>query len=145
MNRDWNAFLETIVELIALQQPRHRVFGTQLDDVDECERRQPFAVESDFGLNRIQNLKNLCLIRFGVPIDLLARHGRTRRIAAGGIADEPRVVADQENYGVAEILKVLHLAEQHGVPQMQGGRSGIEAPFDAQLNATLTGLNQALA
>ena len=34
--------------------------------------------------------------------------------------------------GVAQVLKVLHLAQQHGVAQVQIGRGGIEADFDAQ-------------
>jgi len=46
---------------------------------------------------------------------------------------------------VAEILKVLHLAQQHGVPEMQVGRSGVESRFDAQRNSSFLDLNQALA
>ena len=46
---------------------------------------------------------------------------------------------------MAQILKVLHLAQQHGVAQVQVGRGGVEAGLDAQRRAGLCGLDQALA
>jgi hypothetical protein len=44
-----------------------------------------------------------------------------------------------------EVLKVLHLAQQHGVAQVQVGRGGIEAGLDAQFAAGGGGCNQPLA
>ncbi len=70
---------------------------------------------------------------------------RARGVAARGIADQPRVIADQENHAVPQILKVLHLAQQHRVAQVQIGRRGIEPRFHAQRPAGLLGLDQALA
>ena len=46
-------------------------------------------------------------------------------------------VADDEYRGVPEILKMLHLAKQDGVAEVQVGRSGIEAGLDAQRTAGL--------
>ena len=54
-------------------------------------------------------------------------------------------VADQEDDGVAEILKVLHLAQQDGVAQVQVGRGGVEAGLDAQRPVGLGGEDQPLA
>ena len=56
-----------------------------------------------------------------------ARQRRPRGGAARGIADHAGEIANQKNYGVAEILKMLELAEQHGVAEMQIGRGGIDA------------------
>ena len=78
-------------------------------------------------------------------IDLFARHGRARGVAAGGIADQAGLIADQKDHAVPQILKVLHLAQQHRVAQVQIGRRGIEARFHAQRTAGLFGLDQALA
>ena len=66
-----------------------------------------------------------------------ARHRRAGDVAAGRIADQAGHVADQEDHGVAQILEVLHLAEQDGVAQVQIGRGGIEAGLDAQRAALL--------
>src|ERR1019366_8243985 len=54
-------------------------------------------------------------------------------------------VADQEDDGVAEVLEVLHLAEEHGVAQVQVRRGGVEADFNAEFAAGLGGLNEGLA
>ena len=42
------------------------------------------------------------------------------------------IVADQEDHGMAEILKVLQLANQNRVAEMEIRRGGIEAGFHAQ-------------
>ncbi len=46
---------------------------------------------------------------------------------------------------MAEILKMLHFPEQHGVAEMQVGRRGIEARFNAQRPPGLRRFDQALA
>jgi hypothetical protein len=76
---------------------------------------------------------------------LLAAERRTRGVAPGGIADEPGAVADEEDDGVAQILEVLQLADEHGVAQVQVGRGGIEAGLDAHGLARLHRFLQPLA
>ena len=56
-----------------------------------------------------------------------------------------RHVADEENYGVAEVLEVLHLAQKHGVAQVKVGRGRIEAGLNAQRTVGLGGKHQPLA
>ena len=63
----------------------------------------------------------------------------------GGIADQPGHVADQKDDLMPEILKMLHLAQQNRVAQVQVGRGGIEAGLDAKRTAVGCGLLQALA
>ena len=116
----------------------------QTDHVFKLQRSEPFAVEADFGFRRIENLENLRLVGFGVAVDFFARHGRAGDVAAGGIADQAGHVSDQEDDRMAQILKMLHLAQQHGVAEVQVGRGGIEARFHAQRTAPCGG-GQALA
>ena len=46
---------------------------------------------------------------------------------------------------MAEVLKVFHLAQEHGVAQVQVRRGGVEAGLDAKLAARFGGLDEALA
>ena len=71
-----------------------------------------------------------------------ARERRARGVAARGIADHAGEVADQEDDRVAQILKVLELAEEHGVAEVEVGRGRVEAGFHAQRLAGGTGLFQ---
>ena len=116
-----------------------------MDHLLPSQRRQPVAVETNLGFFGVQDLEDLRLVGFGVPIDGFARHRRARRVAARRVADHTGHVADQEDDGVAQILKVLHLAQQDGVAQVQVRRGGVKAGLDAQLAAGLFGLDQALA
>ena len=75
----------------------------------------------------------------------LAGERRAGGVAARGIADEAGAVADEEDDGVAHVLEVLELADEHGVAQVQVGRGGIEAGLDAQRLAGLQRLFEALA
>ena len=81
---------------------------------------------------RVENLVDLRHVSLGIAHDLFRAERRAGGGTAGGIADHAGEVADQEDDGVAEILKMLELAQQHGVAEMQVGRSGIESGFDPQ-------------
>ena len=119
--------VEALVEVFALQHLRDRELGRQPDEAFEAELAQPLAVEAHLGLVAVEDLEDLRLVGLGVLVDLLARERRPRGRAARGIADEPGEVADEEDDGVAHVLKVLQLAHQHGVAQVQVGRGRIEA------------------
>ena len=89
----------------------------------------------------IEDLEDLRLVGLGVGRDFLGRERRPRLRPARRIADHPGEVADDEDHAMAEVLKVLHLSQQHGVAEMQIRRRGIEADFDRQRRA---GLRRAL-
>ncbi len=57
---------------------------------------------------------------------------RTRLGLPGGIADHGGEIADEKNGRVPFILKVLELAQDDGVAEVQIGRGGIDAKLDAQ-------------
>ncbi len=94
--------------------------------------QQPLGVVANLGLLLVENLEDLRLVGFGVGVELAAAERRAGGVAARGVADEAGAVADEEDDGVAEILEVLELADEHGVAQVQVGRGGIKAGFDAQ-------------
>ena len=48
-----------------------------------------------------------------------------------GIADEAGEISDEEDDGVAHVLKVLELADEHGVSDVEVGGGGVEPGLDA--------------
>src|SRR5437764_8107807 len=100
---------------------------------------------ADLRRGRIEDLEYLLKIGARVLRDLVLAERRSSNVAAGGVADHGGEIADQENHRVPEILKVLQLAEQHGMAKMQVGRSGIKAGINAQRLAGGARLFQTLA
>ena len=145
MHRDGDAFFESLGEIVALEQPRDGVLRAQRDQFLKRERLQPLAIEADLGFHRIENFENLRFVGFRVAVDFVACHRRAGDIAARRIADQPGHVADQKDDGMAQVLKVLHLAQQDGVAKVQVGRGGIKAGFHPQRTVVLQGGGQALA
>ena len=88
----------------------------------------------------IENLEDLRLVGFGVLLDLLAGQRRTGHGAAGGIANHAGEIADQKNGRVAEILKVLELAQHDGVAEVKIGSGRVHAELHAQRLAGGAGL-----
>ena len=138
-------FLEALVEVFPLEHLRDRELCRQLYEAFVAKLAQPFAIEPHLGLVAVEDLEDLGLIGFGVLVDLLAAERRARRCASGRIADEPGEVADEENDSMTHVLKVLELANEHGVAQMQVGRSRIEARLYPHRFAALPGFLQTLA
>ena len=96
-----HAVFKTLRKLGALQDARHGVAPAKAHQLLVAHGLQPLAVEAHLGLFGIEDFEDLRAIGFGVAVDILARHGRARDVAARGIADERGHVADQENDGVA--------------------------------------------
>ena len=139
MHGDRRAFFVALGEIVALQNPRHGVLASTAGScLRTAAAAEPLAVEADLGLRRIEDLEHLRLVGLGVRVDLpRASCGGRVTLRPVGSPIMPGHVADQEDHGVAQVLKVLHLAQQDGVAQVQVGRGGIEAGLDAQGAARL--------
>src|SRR5262249_8208879 len=86
--------LETLLEIVALEQPRHRVARRQIEDAGERERIAPLRVELDARPLAIQDPEDLLFVGLGIGEDFLsgqalARFGPPRRVTdhAGEVAD----------------------------------------------------------
>ena len=123
---------KALVKVLALQQLRNGVLRHQADEIVGGELGEPAPVEVDHSLLRIENLEDLRLVSLGVFLDLLAGERRTRDRASRRIADHAGEIADQKDCGVPEILKVLELAQHHGVPEVQIGSGRVHAELHAQ-------------
>jgi hypothetical protein len=132
MDGDRSLILEAFREVISFEQASHGVAPRQADNVLEPHLVEPFRVEADLRLFRIEDLEYLSLIGFGVSVDIVASHRRACNIASRRIADQARHVTDKKDYGMAKILEVLHFPEQNGMTQMQIRRGRVEACLHAQ-------------
>ena len=132
MNGDWNVFAKAPGEIIALQQTGDGVLSTKPDHLVEAQGIKPLAVEADFRLARIEDLKDLRLVGFGIAQHFLTRHRRAGDVTATRIPDQARHVADQEDHLMAQILEMLEFANQDRVPEVQIRRSRIEAGLHSE-------------
>src|SRR2546430_7578189 len=101
-------------------------YTTLFRSVFSAEFREPAAVEINHGFLRVQNLEDLGFVGFGVLFDLVAAQRLARDGAARRVADHSGKIADQKNYRMPEVLKVLELADQHRMSQVQVGRGRIK-------------------
>ena len=125
-------FLEARAEILALEHARQTIVAAEPHHVVARHLAEPFAVVADFGFFAVENLVDLLEIRFCVSVHLLARERRARFGLARGVADHGRKIADQENGGVAHVLEMFQLAQDHGVAEVNVGSGGIDAEIDAQ-------------
>ena len=138
-------FLETLVELVALEHLRDGEVRGEADHALEAKIVEPLGVEANFGFVAVEDAEYLFRVRLRVFLDLFPRHLLARDRAPRRIANERGEVSHEEDDGVAEILEVFQLAHQHGVTEVQIGRGGIEPGFDAERNAGLARFFQPLA
>src|SRR5438874_9286980 len=118
-------------KIFALEQPSGPIFGAQPDDLLIGERVEPIGIVADFGFLRVEQLEYLIEIRFRVGLYLFGLERRTGFGLSSRVAYESGEAADQENRDVTLVLKVLELAQDDGMAEMQIGRSRIDAELDA--------------
>ena len=123
---------EALLEVVALEQAGDAHLRRNFDQLRHVQFVHPFAVEADLGQLAIENLVSLFAIGISVALDLVAREGLARLGASSWIADHRGEVADQENYGVARILKLAQLLERQAVTEMQIGRGRIHPELDPE-------------
>ena len=137
MNGNRLLVCETRTKVFAFEHSRKAVVGAKLHNFRTGKFVEPFAVVADFGFAFVEDFENLVQIRFRIGIDFGAGKRRTRFRAAGGIANHRREIADEKYGGVAHVLKMLQLAQHHGVAKMNVRSGGIDAEINAQGNAGL--------
>ena len=98
-------------------------------------RGHPARVEIERRQLPVEDLVDLFLVGHGVRLDLFAAQHRPRRRLSARIADQRREIADEKNDLVAEVLKLPHLVEQHGVTEVEIRRRRIEACLDLEWTA----------
>ena len=128
MQADGLLGLEALVKLVALQHLRNGEVRREPDRALVAQLAQPLGVVADLGRLLVENLEDLLLVGLGILVDLLARQRLARHVAPGRVADQRGKVADQEDDRVPQLLKVPQLAHQHGVAQVQVGRSRDRSP-----------------
>ena len=106
---------EAGAKIFAFEHAGEAIVAAEADDFVAGEFVEPLAVVADFGFLGIEEFEDLCEVSLGVCVHLFAGERGTGFGLPGGVADHRGEIADQEDGGVAEVLKVLELAEDHGV------------------------------
>ncbi len=129
---DRSLFFEALGEVLALEDPRNRVFRRELDHARRAERFAPLRVVADLGARRIENLRRLRVVGLRIGLDLLARERRTHVVAPGRVTDHRSEIADQKDDLMTQILHLAHLVQDDRMSEMDVGRRRVEAELDPQ-------------
>ena len=81
-------------EIVPLHYPGHGRRPGELDNVRECERRQPLGVVSDLGMLPVEDQVRLLQVRLRISFYFLRRENRTGLGPSRWVSDAGRVVAD---------------------------------------------------
>lgn len=125
------------MEIVSLENASNREVAQELEQLLHIEVENPLGVVAKRRLLGIENFERLIDIGLGICRDLLARKLGTRGIAARGVSDKSRAIADDQRNAMTEVLELSELAQRDGVAEMnvRGGR--IDAELDIELFASL--------
>ena len=137
MNGDGLVVLQPGAKILPFQHPRQAVVTAQPHHVVTRQLIQPLAVVADFRFLGIEEFKDLREVRLGIRVNLLPRQRWAGFGLSGGVADHGREIANQENRGVPEVLKVLELTKDHGVSEMNVRGRWVHAEIHAQRLSSL--------
>ena len=139
VNGDGHAALEALAEVVAFHDARDRVAAGEADHVGVPHGFEPLAVVADFQHLALlaQDQAALLQVALGVLARLLQRQGRAGLALAAGVADHGGEVPDQHDDLVPQVLELPHLAQDHGVPQVQVRAGRVGAQFHAQRRTLL--------
>lgn len=132
MQGDRRLGLVALGKVVALEDAGDGELGAHLQQAGQIHRQDPVAVVHDGGLLGIQDLHGLAHVGLGVSLDLLLRKLRAGGVLARRVADQRGAVADDEGDVVAQVLELTHLAQGHGMAQVQVGAGGIDAELDVE-------------
>ena len=133
-----------IGEIVALENTGNGELAQQAQNVFHFKIENPVSVVHQVGLFLIKDLKGLIDIGLRICVDLFARKLRTRAVAARGVADKSRAVADDERDAVTQILELTELTQRNSVADVDIGSRGIDAELDIQRLAALQLFKQIL-
>ena len=126
------AIIEALAKVVASEHLRDRELGHERDDIGEAERAQPLGVVAEFGLRRIEDRCGLVEVALFVGLDVFLRQRRAEFVLVARVTDEGRVVADQEDRVVTELLELAQLSQRDGVTKSQRCGRRVDAQVDAQ-------------
>ena len=86
----------------------------------------------DLGLLAVEDEEDLIEVRLGVAVDLLLGEHGSCLGATAGIADQRRVIADDEHHRMTVFLEGSEDVEHHKVADVEVGRGGVQAELDPQ-------------
>ena len=86
----------------------------------------------DLGPVQVDDPADLREVVAGVGLDLLLGQRGPGLVAAGGVADQGRVVADDDDGRVAQVLELPQLAQGDRVPEVDVDAGRVDAVLDAQ-------------
>ena len=112
-------------KVIALEHARYGITRCQLNHATCTERITPLAVVTHFGFTRVKHEAGLFVIGLGIFGNGFCRQWWARCISAGRIANHAREIANQENHGMAQVLQLPQLIQNHRMPQMNIRRSRV--------------------
>ncbi|MNI26967.1 hypothetical protein D3C73_806880 [compost metagenome] len=142
VHRNRDAALEPLGEVFAFHHAGHRIARGQLDHAARAQGIAPFGVVTDLGACRIQHQAGLRVVGLGVGLDLFAGQRRAGAVAAAGVADGGREIANQEDDVVPQVLQLAHLVQHHRMAQVDVRRGGVQPQLDAQRHASRAALGQ---
>ncbi len=129
---DFAAGFDAIAEVFALEHLLEGDAAVEADHFGEGHLAKPGAVVDDFGAVAVEDFEDLIGVSAGVVEDLRVGEGGAGGGAAGGVADHGGEVADDEDRGVAEFLKLAQLFQGHAVAEVEVGGGGVGTELDAQ-------------
>src|SRR5512134_293687 len=117
---------ESLLESLALEHAGNGLECAELRHLYGAHLFQPFAVEPDSCLCRIEDLEDLRLVGLGVLQHIVLRQDLARFALACGIADHAGEIAYEECHFMAKVLELAHLLQKHGMAEMYVRGRGVE-------------------
>ena len=126
------AIIEALAEVVATQHFGHRELRHQRDDTRELQRAEPFGVMPKLGSFGVEDFGSLFEVGRFVRFDVLGCEQGTQLVLVAGVADQCRVIADQEDRVVAEPLELAQLPQRDGVAEGERGGGRVNSEIDAE-------------
>jgi hypothetical protein len=131
---DLDAAGESRGEVVALEHLGHGGARREADHVHQAHPRQPLAVAAHLEVRGVgaQDLAYLGHVGRRVGVDGFAGEDGPSGVAAGGVTDPRRVVADDEHGAMTPVLELADHAQRHRVAQGDVGRRRVHPELDPE-------------